>query len=203
MTGAVSEELHYDAAGNPTAIGTRASPTTLANRLRRCDGGAVATYAVNALGQRVSKTVGGDHDRFVYDEQGRLLGEYDGSGNLIQETVWLEDLPIATLRPTGYRQPDADRDLLRARRSPRQPAGDHPAERQRASCGDGTTSIRSGTTRPNENPAGQGTFRYALRFPGQYYDAETGTHYNYFRDYDPTIGRYEQSDPIGLRGGME
>jgi RHS repeat-associated protein len=41
-----------------------------------------------------------------------------------------------------------------------------------------------------------------LRFPGQYYDAETGTHYNYFRDYDPSTGRYVQSDPIGLEGGL-
>ncbi|WP_428624591.1 RHS repeat-associated core domain-containing protein, partial [Sedimenticola sp.] len=41
-----------------------------------------------------------------------------------------------------------------------------------------------------------------LRFPGQYYDAETGTYYNYFRDYDPTIGRYVQGDPIGLRGDL-
>jgi RHS repeat-associated protein len=53
-----------------------------------------------------------------------------------------------------------------------------------------------------ENPASQGTFHYNLRFPGQYYDAETGTNYNYFRDYDSTIGRYEQSDPIGLAGGL-
>ncbi len=41
-----------------------------------------------------------------------------------------------------------------------------------------------------------------LRFPGQYYDDETGLHYNYFRYYDPSIGRYITSDPIGLDGGL-
>ena len=37
--------------------------------------------------------------------------------------------------------------------------------------------------------------------PGQYYQAETGLNYNYFRDYDPQTGRYIESDPIGLGGG--
>ena len=41
-----------------------------------------------------------------------------------------------------------------------------------------------------------------LRFPGQYYDQETGLHYNFFRDYDPSTGRYVESDPIGLDGGL-
>ncbi|MDR1996154.1 RHS repeat-associated core domain-containing protein [Azonexus sp.] len=41
-----------------------------------------------------------------------------------------------------------------------------------------------------------------FRFPGQYSDPETRTHYNYFRDYDPGVGRYRQSDPIGLEGSV-
>jgi RHS repeat-associated protein len=41
-----------------------------------------------------------------------------------------------------------------------------------------------------------------LRFPGQYFDAETGLHYNYFRFFDPTTGRYIRPDPIGLAGGV-
>ncbi len=50
--------------------------------------------------------------------------------------------------------------------------------------------------------AGRGAYSYNLRFPGQYFDAETGLSYNYFRDYDPSLGRYIESDPIGLGGGL-
>ena len=46
------------------------------------------------------------------------------------------------------------------------------------------------------------TIENNLRLPGQYYDRETGLHYNYFRDYDSSTGRYVESDPIGLAGGL-
>jgi RHS repeat-associated protein len=54
----------------------------------------------------------------------------------------------------------------------------------------------------NQNPIGLGTFIYNLRYPGQYFQAETGLSYNYFRNYDGVTGRYLESDPIGLSGGI-
>jgi len=60
-----------------------------------------------------------------------------------------------------------------------------------------------GNSMPNDDPDGDGVpFVFDLRFPGQYFDRETNLAYNYRRDYDSAIGRYVQSDPIGLRGGI-
>ncbi|MFO1324747.1 MAG: RHS repeat-associated core domain-containing protein [Burkholderiales bacterium] len=173
-----------------------------ANRLTEVrSGGTLATYAVNGLGQRVGKTVGATTTRFVYDEQGRLVGEYDATGQLIQETVLLDDLPIATLRPTGAGIPTpiaiyyVHADHLGSPRAITRPSDNALMWRWE-------NAEPFGNNAADENPAGAGTFRYNLRFPGQYFDGETGMHYNYFRDYDPVVGRYAQSDPVGIRGGI-
>ncbi|MGA9726646.1 MAG: RHS repeat-associated core domain-containing protein [Methylocella sp.] len=55
---------------------------------------------------------------------------------------------------------------------------------------------------PLGNGAPMGAFAYELRFPGQFFDQATYLHYNYFRDYDPRTGRYLESDPIELAGGI-
>lgn len=201
LSGATSRSYTYDAAGNPTLIGANDYGYSLANRLTQVSGGASASYQINALGQRVAKTVGTTTTRYVYDEQGRLIGEYDASGSLIQETIWLDDLPVATLRPTGTGTPApitiyyVHADQLGTPRAITRPSDD-------AIVWKWENAEPFGNNAANENPSGLGTFAYDLRFPGQYYDAETGTHYNYMRDYDPTIGRYMESDPIGLRAGV-
>jgi RHS repeat-associated protein len=59
-----------------------------------------------------------------------------------------------------------------------------------------------GTDAANPNPSGAGTFAYNLRFPGQLFDGQAGLHQNEFRDFDPAIGRYMESDPVGLSASI-
>jgi RHS repeat-associated protein len=202
--------------------------------------------------------------RFIYDEQGRLLGEYSKDGKLVEETVWFDDLPVAVLKPKGAsatspvsgtgnvatNNQDANNTGTNGNTAP--PAAPtakvnvevfyvHPdhlgtprvitaSSALAATTGTGITSPQTvnkavwrwdsdpfgsnatANSAPNENPntlsqvVGTATlpylFGFDLAFPGQKRDRETGKHYNYFRDYDPSIGRYFESDPIGLWGGI-
>jgi len=132
-----------------------------------------------------------------YDElaSGLLVGEYDGTGALIEETVWLGDIPVATLRPNGATVSIyyVHSDQLNTPRQITRPS-DNTAMWT-------WNSASFGTDAANPNPAGAGTFAYNLRFPGQAFDGHVGLHQNGFRDYDPAAGRYSESDPVGLRGG--
>jgi RHS repeat-associated protein len=63
-------------------------------------------------------------------------------------------------------------------------------------------SLPFGEALPNESPEGLPAFGYQLRFPGQEWEGELGLSQNWFRSYDAASGRYVQSDPIGLKGGL-
>jgi RHS repeat-associated protein len=187
-------DIGYDNAGNTTNDGALTYNYSGRNRLMEVKQGAstVATYKHNAFGERVAKTLGGSTTTFIYDEDGHLLGEYGAAGALIQETVWLEDTPIATLRPKAGGGIDIFYVWADHLDTPRVV----------------TTSATAGTVvwKWDSDPFGttaaqESGLAYNLRFPGQYFDAETQTHYNYFRDYNPQTGRYRESDPVGLLGG--
>ena len=139
---------------------------------------------------------------YVYDEASHLLGEYDNGLATVEETVFLGDAPIIVLTQTVSGSPattttnvyNVYTDQIGAPRVITQASSDKMVWRW-----DGTEPF--GVQPPNTNPAGLGTFTYNPRLPGQLYDAETGQFYNINRNYDPVLGRYVQSDPIGLKGG--
>lgn len=191
ISGGIVRTYSYDAVGNTSGF---TGDTFTYNQRGRLATATVAsgstTYLYNALGQLIEKSGNGGTTLLVYDEAGRLLGEYTSSGALVQETIWLDNLPVATLRPNGstvsiyYVQADH----LGTPRKITNPADNSVVWRwDPDTFGSAAPSIA--------------TISYTLRFPGQYYLPETGLYYNYYRDYDPATGRYVESDPIGLAGG--
>jgi RHS repeat-associated protein len=197
ITGALARTYGYDAAGNATGYATVTATYNDAGRLKTLtQGGYTETVVYNALGQRIAKSGGtAGTVLYGYDEAEHLLGEYDATGALIEETVWLGDTPVATLRPNGasvsiyYLHSDQ-------LNTPRQVT--RPSDNVQMWT---WFSDPFGTDAANSNPVGAGTFAYNLRFPGQIFDGQAGLHQNMARDYDPAVGRYAESDPIGLKGG--
>ncbi len=185
-----------DASGNTVAIGGTAFSYDDRNRLRTATaGGQTTEYQYNARGERVSKA-GTATTIFVYDEAGHLLGEYASDGSVRAEYVWLGDLPVA-IRTANNTLAYLEPDHLGTPRSVIDPVRD-VAIWQWPLLGNAF-----GDAAPITDPDGDGVaFTMNLRFPGQYFDAETGLHYNYLRDYEPGAGRYVESDPIGLGGGI-
>ena len=99
LSGAQARVYQYDAVGNTLNDGIKTFSYAGNNRLSQVTlPGAQVNYLINALGQRVKKSSTAGATRFVYDEAGRLIGEYDDSGGLITETVWLNDLPVAVFK---------------------------------------------------------------------------------------------------------
>jgi RHS repeat-associated protein len=194
--GSLARTYAYDAAGNTLSYAGATFTYNHRGRMATAtNGGVTATYTYNALGQRIQRTASGVTTLYAYDEAGHLAGEYTAAGALIQETVWLGDTPVATLRPNGSGGVEVFYVHADHLNTPRLVTD--TANNVRWSW----ESDPFGTSGPNENPASLGVFEYHLRFPGQQYDAVVGLHYNYYRDYDPAVGRYVESDPIGLKGG--
>lgn len=194
----------HDNAGNTTTDSTGYTASyDLANRLASLTkGGITANYSIDGQGRRIRKFDSSGQNStviFVYDQQGQLLGEYDRTGKELREYVWLNGTPIAVFTP------DPSGPLLKP------PLvffihTDHLNAPRMVL--DKSNNLRwswiaepFGTTAANNNPQGLGATTFNLRLPGQYFDQESGVHYNYRRDYDPSIGRFTQSDPIGLGGG--
>jgi RHS repeat-associated protein len=156
--------------------------------------------SLNGFGQRVAKrnSSGAVATQFVYDQGGHLLGEYTALGTRLKEYVWLDGTLVAILSDfdaSTYQYVETDH--LGTPRAIVQPTKNLIVWRW------DINNTAFGEHLPNENPDGDKlSYSLNLRYPGQYFDAESSTSYNYFREYDPASGRYLQSDPIGLAGDI-
>lgn len=189
ISGPGAASYSYDADGNVTADGTHTYTYAETGRLVGVDSD--ISYSYNALGNRVEKQVtsGGQttNTLFVYDQAGHLIGQYSGSGAMEQEIVWLRNRPIAVVTTSGVYYIQTDQ-----RNAPRT-----------ITDSAGAVVWQWNPTPFGENaPMSSSGFLFNLRYPGQYYDAETGNVYNHARYYDPALGRYLESDPMGLSAGV-
>ncbi|HGS8025602.1 TPA: RHS repeat domain-containing protein, partial [Pseudomonas aeruginosa] len=204
LTAIGAQAVTSDAAGNLTQDrAARKLAYDAQGRLQSVslDGQQVAEYRYNALGQRIVKLTPESVTTYLYGPDGQLLGEaeHDGSGRKLraQYYLWLDSLPLATI--------DADYDAQGKVGNPTllYLHGDHLDTPRLATDASGQITWQWQSDAFGRGEAlSQGSTQVNLRFSGQYYDAESGLHYNYFRDYDPETGRYVESDPIGLEGGI-
>ena len=202
ITSRYGKAITTDAAGNITSDG---QGHTYAYNQRgylseaRLNGVLLASYTYDYRGLRTRKVTtaaapqGAQVVRYTYDEAHHLIAETSGTGAAIRSYVWRDDTPIAQIDHVPSRRIIyLETDHLNTPRVARDQA------RNVVWTWD---SDAFGATPPNPNPSGLGVVTINLRFPGQYYDQETGLHYNGFRYYHPGMGQYIQPDPIGLRGG--
>ncbi|HEX8012621.1 MAG TPA: RHS repeat-associated core domain-containing protein, partial [Casimicrobiaceae bacterium] len=161
-------------------------------------GATTLSFQYNGFGQRITRwdSTANSGTIWLYDEAGRVLGEYTYPGGVaVQELIWLGNTPVAVAgaMPTSYGVGYIWTDHLSTPRAITNASGQQLWQWDSAPFGE---------TAANGNPSGLGTLTFNHRFPGQYLDAASNLSQNGARLYDPQIGRYIQSDPIGLMGGV-
>ncbi len=208
-------DVEVDAAGNYTRYSQNLryayDEQGRLNHVTDAAGTHKASYRYNALGQRTAKDVQGAGViypyTYLYGPDGQLLGQlqytHTGKAKLGHYWVWLEQTPLAQVQVTyasdGIGIANTQVIYLHT---------DHLNTPRLASSQSqqllwSWNSDAFGVGLPNQDVDGDGVqTNIPLRFPGQIADAHSALHYNYFRDYDPETGRYVESDPIGLNGGL-
>ncbi|NOS76086.1 MAG: RHS repeat-associated core domain-containing protein [Methyloglobulus sp.] len=157
-------------------------------------------YVYDGARRRVLKSDTDGDTRFVYDQADHLIYEVNPDGSR-RNYVWLGDIPLAVIDQNAAGAKIAtyfiETDFANTPRFLRRASGDL------------TKPVWVWAFAPygdwpaNQNPDGDATpVTFNLRYPGQYYDAESKLHFNHTRYFQPRTGRYLQPDLIGLEGGI-
>jgi RHS repeat-associated protein len=195
----------YDVRNRLSAVGANRYKANFNARGERVFKGAQSAVATDWVNPGLTAT--------LYDESGQVLS-YRRSGSTIthEEIVWFGNTPIARFTSSGSTitavhaihtdHLNSPRALANARTQGGQAAGITVWSWDLIGA-NASGSNAFGSIAANEDVDANGTVvKFDLRFPGQQYDSETNLNYNYFRDYEAGAGRYVESDPIGLRGGV-
>ena len=176
--------FNYDSNGNTTRENSTQYIYNQNQRLIQAVEGTDITceYVYSGDGHRVKKyTNNGTQCRiFHYDKAGMLIAESSSSGTIQAEYLYINGQPLAKIEGNNiyyYHNDHLGTPMLMTNSS--------------------GEAVWNGDFLPFGEPLSiTGTVTNNLRFPGQYFDSETGLHQNWFRDYRPDIGRYVESDPI-------
>ena len=158
-------------------------------RVEDVNGSTSAEYAYDPFGRRLWKEVGATRTYFFYADEG-LVAEYDATGTETTSYGYKPDSTWTT-DPLWLKQ-GGEYYFYQ---------NDHLGTPQKLVKQNGAVVWSAGYTAFGQATVEVEIVTNNLRFPGQYYDAETKLHYNRFRYYDPMIGRFLRADPLNLASG--